>query len=78
MEEYFGNITDMIVHWEGMEEEEEGREICMEGGGGRKKRKSQRIHLLSGKFEEGRDSANSSQPGVICKEGNEGLKTSVS
>ena len=73
--EHFGSITDMILHWEGMEEEEEGREICREGGGGRK-RLSQRISELSGKFEEGRDSASSSQPGAVCKEGEEGLETS--
>ena len=65
----------MILHWEGMEEEEEGKEVCMEGGGGRK-RLSQRISELSGRFEEGRDSASSSQSGSACMEGEEGLEIS--
>ena len=65
----------MILHWEGMEEEEEGKEVCMEGEG-RRKRLSQRISELSGKFEEGRDSASSSQSGSACMEGEEGLEIS--
>ena len=60
-EEHFGSITDMILHWEGMEEEEGGGEICLEGGG-RRKRLSQRIRELSGKFGEGRDMTNNNQP----------------
>ena len=67
----------MIVHWEGMEEEEGGKDIYLEGGG-RRKRRSQRILELSGKFGEGRDITNSNQPGIRCKEGEEGLKTSSS
>ena len=47
----------------------------MEGGGGRK-RLSQRIRELSGRFEEGRECASSSQSGAVCKEGEEGLETS--
>jgi hypothetical protein len=73
--EHFGRISDMILHWEGMEEEEEGKEVCMEGGGGRK-RLSKRISELSGRFEEGRDSASSSQSGTACTEGEEGLEIS--
>ena len=74
-EEHFGSITDMIVHWEGMEEG--GGEICLEGGGTRK-RLSQRICELSGKFGEGSDKTKSNQSGTKCKEGEEGLKTSSS
>ena len=68
----------MIIHWEGMEEEEGGGEICLEGGGGRRKRLSQRIRELSGKFGEGSDKTKSNQSGTKCKEGEEGLKTSSS
>ena len=63
--EHFGSITDMILHWEGMEEEEEGREICRERGGGRK-RLSQRISELSGKFEEGRKARLLTRPSTIA------------
>jgi hypothetical protein len=73
--EHFGRISDMILHWEGMEEEEERKEMCMKEGGGRK-RLSQRINELSGRFEEGRDSTNSSQTGTVCREGEEGLEIS--
>ena len=48
--EHFGSISDMIGHWEGMEEREtEKEEVTVEGGG--RKRLSRRISELSGRFE---------------------------
>ena len=48
--EHFGSISDMIGHWEGMEEREtEKEEVTVKGGG--KKRLSRRISELSGSFE---------------------------
>ena len=48
--EQFGSITDMICHWEGMEEKEtEKEELTVEGGG--KKRLSRVICELLGRFE---------------------------
>ena len=50
--EKFGSITDMICHWEGMEEKERGKEVLTVEGGG-KKRQSGVVRELSGKFERG-------------------------
>ena len=50
--EKFGSITDMICHWEGMEEKERGKDVLTVEGGG-KKRQSGVVRELSGKFERG-------------------------
>ena len=50
--EHFGSISDMIGHWEGMEEREtEKEEEAVEEGG--RKRLSKRISELFGSFERG-------------------------
>ena len=59
--EKFGSITDMICHWEGMEEKERGKDVLTVEGGG-KKRQSGVVRELSGKFERGGRGNHDSQP----------------
>jgi hypothetical protein len=60
--EHFGSISDMICHWEGMEERETENDGEAAEGGGRK-RVSKRISELSGRFEEGGGGGSISQSG---------------
>jgi hypothetical protein len=60
--ELFGNITDMICQWEGMEGEEVRAGDHLLDKRGRKKRMSKVIRKISGRFEEG-DGDHKSQTG---------------
>ena len=75
--EHFGNITDMIRHWEGMEGEEVGTGDHLLNERGRKKRISKVIRKLSGRFEEGVGN-HESQPGGRGSGGREEISSITS
>ena len=75
--EHFGNITDMICQWEGMEGEEVGAGDHLLNERGRKKRISKVIRKLSGRFEEGVGN-HESQPGGRGSGGREEISSITS
>jgi hypothetical protein len=75
--EHFGNITDMICQWEGMEGEEMGAGDHLLNERGRKKRISKVIRQLSGRFEEGVGN-HESQPGGRGSGGREEISSITS